>query len=118
MKKTLILLTLVSFIAVTGFVNSPGSTQSKVTISSQAQFGDVPEAVQVSFIGVVTDIIDNWYPGNSGCDCSAIGWDHYKGSWVATGDVLVVGGSGGINVVSSDFKNTGEFVSLNYNVLP
>ena len=118
MKKTFILLALVVFISTTGFVNSPGSATSQVAIKTQTTFGGVPEAVEVSFHDVVTDVMNNWYPNNAGCDCSAITWTRDKNAWVATGDVTLIGGSGGINIVTSNFKQTGEFVSLNYVVLP
>lgn len=118
MKKTFILLTLVSFISATAFINSPGTASTQAAIKTQVAYGGVPEEVQLSFDGIVTDVINNWYPSNSGWDASGVTWERDRGNWVATGDVTLIGGGGGINVVDSHFKNTGEFISLNYNVLP
>lgn len=118
MKKTLLLLTLVGFISVTSFVNSPGSATTQAVVKSQVVFAGVPDAVQLSFDGIVSDIMNNWYPNNSGWSSNAVSWERVKGAWVATGDILLNGSGSGITVVTSNFKNTGEFVSLNYNVLP
>ncbi len=112
MKKVMVLLALVIFTSAISTVNSTNSTKS------HAVQAGVPEAVQATFNNVVTDVMNNWYPGNNGWDASAVTWTREKGAWVATGDCVLMGGSGGITVVTSSFKNTGEFNSLNYNLLP
>jgi len=117
MKKILVLLAVVAMSATTRSVNS-NQTKScvKYNSSTKVSIGSVPEAVEASFNDVVDQVMDNWYPGNSGYDMSGIGWQRNKGSWEATGAVRLPGSTQGIDIVGSEFKNTGEFVSLNYNV--
>jgi len=112
MKKFILLLAVVAFTATTRSVNSSNLTKASVKIA----IGSVPEEVQATFNDVVDQIMDNWYPGNTGYDMSGIGWQRNKGSWEATGAVRLPGSTQGIDIVGSEFKNTGEFISLNYNV--
>ena len=113
MKKVLVLLALVVITSSGTHVQSTPASQLKMAA------GSVPEAVIVGFESTTADVMNNWYPGNSGWDESNVSWNHYKGDWVCTGNVLVSGGNGnGINIVEAHYKNTGEFISYNYNVLP
>jgi hypothetical protein len=110
MKKALLLLGLVVATSTTGLVRSADN-------SYQVTVGSVPPEVIASYNGVVSDVMNNWYPNNGGFNSDGVSWTRDKGAWTCNGDVMLNDGSGGINVVSGYFKNTGEFVSLNYNVI-
>jgi len=111
MKKILVLFALIVSTSATGILSSANSTDYK------AVKGGVPEAVMVGFDQTTSDVINNWYPGNNGYDASNVSWKHQQGDWVCTGDVILSGDTRGINVVEAHYKNTGEFISYNYNVI-
>jgi hypothetical protein len=111
MKKALLLLGLVVATSSSSFVSPAFSNTHSVSA------GQVPAEVVATFNSVVADVMNNWYPNNDGYDMSGTTWVRVKGAWQCTGDVILNGGSNGITVVSSSFKNTGEFEYLNYNVI-
>ena len=110
MKKLFLSLAMVAFCSASFTVNSSNVAPVKVTA------GSVPEEVLITFDNVVHDIMNNWYP-NASYNSGNVAWERSKGNWTATGQVMVNGSNQGIDIVSSYFKNTGEFVSLNYNVI-
>jgi hypothetical protein len=111
MKKALLLLGLVVATSSSSFISPAFSNTHSVSV------GQVPEEVVATYNGVVSDVMNNWYPNNGGFNSDGVSWTREKGAWTCNGDVMLNDGSGGINVVSGYFKNTGEFVSLNYNVI-
>jgi hypothetical protein len=117
MKKFLAILTLVVFVS--SFTTTDlQKVKSLKSVTVKTTGGNVPEEVMVTYNQVVTDVMNNWYPGNSGWDDSQVNWDRAKGEWKSTGFVGVNGGNGaGIMIVDGVFRNTGEFVRFFYNVV-
>lgn len=113
MKQLILLVTFVALTSTTGIVNS-ASAPARQTIA-----GSVPGVVMNTFNNQVAALMQNWYPSNPAYNASAVSWTRVKGCWVAEGLVLQVGGNGaGLNIVTGVFKNTGESVTFNYNVVP
>ena len=113
MKKVISLFTLLLFL-------SAAPTTANTNVSNAVQFSNtvrVPNAVLASFDNIVGTVIQFWF-GNVSYDTSNITWQRINGLWVATGNVLVVGGEGtGIHISLASFKQNGEAVSFVYNLL-
>jgi len=112
MKKIILLLSLT---VVTSAIKNAHS--SKAVQSHSMYASGVPEAVMATFDNTVNDLMSNWYPSNPSYDASGVSWGRYKGEWQCSGFVAQQNGNGaGLNVIIGKFKNTGEFISLNYTV--
>jgi hypothetical protein len=112
MKKIVLLIAAVVLSATTGMVNSSNSINS----SAQAA-GRVPEAVVNSFNENITNIVDTWFPGNSGWDGSQVSWDHVKSDWKCNGIVTVNGATGHVQVIDAMYHNNGQLLYMYYDVV-
>ena len=113
MKQLMLLVALVAITSTTGTVHSASAPVKQVIA------GSVPGVVMTSFNNQVVALMENWFPSNPAYNASEVIWTHVKGNWVAQGFVAQVGGNGaGLYITAGVFKNTGEKVSFNYNVVP
>ncbi|HUR66377.1 MAG TPA: hypothetical protein VMZ03_08480 [Chitinophagaceae bacterium] len=115
MKKTLLLIAMVTLVSTT-LVSSASST---AIYNASSISKAPPEEVAATFNGIMTNIMEVAFPGNSSYDASAVNWTKNKNVWTCEGYVTQANGNGTVQVVSGSFVgNNGQMIEFFYNVNP